>query len=105
MLLIYMYYLSFKILIFNVTQKIVILDDELPDLDDIAQQHDVYQTLLNKTKHLDDISTDECMKITSSEIDVEMITTEESTADSGFLPDLSQNQVFKKPNQNKNTLK
>ena len=36
------------------------------------------------------------MKITSSDIDVEMITTEESTGDSGFLPDLStQNQVFK----------
>ena len=81
------------------------LDDELPDLDDIAQQNDVYQRLLNKTKHLNDISTDECMKITSSEIDVEMITTEEKTADSGFLPDLSQNQVFEKPNQNKNTLK
>ena len=98
MLLIYIYYLSFKILIFNVTQKNChFLDDELPDLDDIAQQNDVYQRLLNKTKHIDDISIDECMKIASSEIDVEMITTEESTADSGFLPDLSQNQVFKKP--------
>ena len=65
----------------------------------------MYQRPLNKTKHPDDISADERMKITSSEIDVEMITTEESTADSGFIPDLSQNQVLKKPNQNKNTLK
>ena len=33
----------------------------------------------------EDISTDECMKITSSDTDVEMITPEESTVDSGFL--------------------
>ena len=87
-----------KILILNLNKiKYVILDDDIPhDLDDIAQQNQVYQRLLSKTKHLEDISTDECMKITSSDIDVEMITAEESTGDSGFLPDLStQNQVFK----------
>ena len=45
---------------------------------------------------MEDISTDEYMKITSSDIDVEMITTEESAGDSGFLPVLStQNRVFK----------
>ena len=53
----------------------------------------MYHRLLNKTKHLD-ISTDECMKIKSSEIDDDIITNQESTGDSGFLPDLSQDQVF-----------
>ena len=38
------------------------------------------------------------MKITSSEIDDDIITTQESTGDSGFLPDLSQDQVFKNKN-------
>ena len=65
---------------------------------DIAQPNEVYHRLLNKTKHLDDISTDECMKITSSEIDDDIITTQESNGDSGFLPDLSQDQVFKNKN-------
>ena len=42
------------------------------------------------------------MKITSSEIDDDIIKTQESTGDSGFLPDLSQDQVFK--NKKNNTL-
>ena len=45
----------------------------------------MYHRLLNKTKHLDDISTDECLKITSSEIDDDIITTQELTGDSDFF--------------------
>ena len=35
------------------------------------------------------------MKVTASEIDDDIITTQGSTGDSEFLPDLSQDEVFK----------